>query len=161
MVFWTEIQIIRGGKQHRHSFNGALSGTTQVSRYQEDKTNLNLWEQETASGISCAICKSEPHPREITTPASNHSVFYKLDALPATQPTASKHWRQGRKISVNGVILYSAKQKHKSSDLGGILLYTACVVRRNFQSIMYAVKQAAFCSCRTCFNTSPLWRRSV
>jgi len=27
-------------------------------------------------------------------PASHHSVFYRLDALPAAQPTASKHWRQ-------------------------------------------------------------------
>ena len=28
-------------------------------------------------------------------PAPNHSIFYRLDALPAAQPTASKHWRQG------------------------------------------------------------------
>ena len=27
-------------------------------------------------------------------PAPHHSVFYRLDALPATQPKASKHWRQ-------------------------------------------------------------------
>ena len=27
-------------------------------------------------------------------PAPHHSVFYRLDALPAAQPTASKHWRQ-------------------------------------------------------------------
>jgi len=26
-------------------------------------------------------------------PAPHHSVFYRLDALPATQPTASRHWR--------------------------------------------------------------------
>jgi len=32
--------------------------------------------------------------RQITMPAPHHSVFYRLDALPATQPTASKHWRQ-------------------------------------------------------------------
>ena len=30
---------------------------------------------------------------QITTPAPHHSVFYRPDALPATQPTASKHWR--------------------------------------------------------------------
>ena len=28
------------------------------------------------------------------TPASHHSVFYRLDALPTAQPTVSKHWRQ-------------------------------------------------------------------
>ena len=38
------------------------------------------------SGISLAICKSAPRPRQITTP-----VWW--DDLPATQPTASKHWR--------------------------------------------------------------------
>jgi len=45
------------------------------------------------SGISWTICKSAPRSRQITTPAPHHSVFYRPDALPATQPTASKHWR--------------------------------------------------------------------
>ena len=46
------------------------------------------------SGISWAIRKSAPCPRQITTPAPHHSVFYRLDDLPATQSTVSKHWRQ-------------------------------------------------------------------
>ena len=52
-----------------------------------------LLKQETVSGcgISWAVCKSVPHSRQITTPAPHHSVFYGPDALPATQPTASKH----------------------------------------------------------------------
>jgi len=51
-----------------------------------------LLKQETVSGsgISWAICKSEPRSRQITTPAPRHSVFYRPDALPAAQPTASK-----------------------------------------------------------------------
>jgi len=54
-----------------------------------------LLKQETVSGsgISWAICKSAPSSRQITTPAPHHSVFYRPDALPAAQPTASKHWR--------------------------------------------------------------------
>jgi len=54
-----------------------------------------LLKQETVSGsgISWAICKSAPSSRQTNTPAPHHS-FYKLDDLPATQPTASKHWRQ-------------------------------------------------------------------
>ena len=54
-----------------------------------------LLKQETVSGngISWAICKSAPHSRQITTPALHHSVFYRPDALPAAQPTASKHWK--------------------------------------------------------------------
>jgi len=45
------------------------------------------------SGISWAICKSAPRSRQITTLAPHHSVFYRPGALPAAQPTASKHWR--------------------------------------------------------------------
>jgi len=48
-----------------------------------------LLKQETVSGsgISWAICKSAPRQHPTT-------VFYRLDALPAAQPTASKYWRQ-------------------------------------------------------------------
>ena len=55
-----------------------------------------LLKQETVSGsgISWAICKSASRSRQITMPAPHHSVFYRPDALPAAQPTASKHWRQ-------------------------------------------------------------------
>ena len=51
-----------------------------------------LLKQETVSGsgISWTICKSAPSFRQT---ASHHSVFYRSDALPAAQPTASKHWR--------------------------------------------------------------------
>ena len=76
-----------------------MSGTTRVSRYQKGrtrqvKTNLDLLEQEivNGSGICWAICKVCTSS-QTTTPTSHHSVFYRLDALPATQSTASKHWR--------------------------------------------------------------------
>ena len=47
--------------------------------------------QETVSGsgISWAICKSAPCSRQITMPALHYSVFYRPDALPTAQPTAS------------------------------------------------------------------------
>jgi len=53
-----------------------------------------LLEQETVSGsgISWAICKSAHCSRQTTMPAPHRSVFYRPDALPAAQPTASKHW---------------------------------------------------------------------
>ena len=52
-----------------------------------------LLKQETVSGsgISWAIRKSAPSSRQITMPAPHHSVFYRTDALPAAEPTASKH----------------------------------------------------------------------
>ena len=55
----------------------------------------SLLKQETVSGsgISWAICKSAHRSRQITMPTPHHSVFYRPDALPAAQPTASKHWR--------------------------------------------------------------------
>ena len=45
------------------------------------------------SGISLATCKSAPCSRQITTPSPHHSVFYRPYAIPAAQPTASKHRR--------------------------------------------------------------------
>jgi len=62
-----------------HPFNGPLSGTTRVSRYQKGKTTLDLLEQEieSGSGISRAICKSAARRRQITMPASHHSDFYR------------------------------------------------------------------------------------
>ena len=62
---------------HTHPFNGPLSGTTQVTGTRKVKPIWILLEQETVSGsgISWAICKSAPRSRQITTPASHHSVF--------------------------------------------------------------------------------------
>ena len=62
-----------------------------MSRYQKGKTKL---EQETVSGssISWGICNYAPSSRQITTPAPTTQFFYR-HALPAAQPTASKHWR--------------------------------------------------------------------
>jgi len=60
-----------------------------VSQYQRGKTNLDFTEARD-SGISWAICKSAPRSRQITMPAPHHPVFYRLDALPAIQLTASQ-----------------------------------------------------------------------
>jgi len=61
------------------------------------KTVKPIWillKQQTVSGsgISWAICKSAPRPRQITTPACHHSVF--TGWMLFTQPTVSKHWKQ-------------------------------------------------------------------
>jgi len=71
---------------------GTASRTTLVSQYQEDKANLDLLEQEivSGSGISWAICKYASHPRQITMPASHHSVFTgKMPFLPPNQQRQS------------------------------------------------------------------------
>ena len=53
-----------------------------------------LLKQETVSGsgIRWAICKSAPLSRQITRQHPTAQFFYRQDALPATQPTVSKHW---------------------------------------------------------------------
>jgi len=55
----------------------------------------SIWSKRASgSGISCAICKSAPHSRQITTPAPHHSVFLQA-GCPSCRPTNSfKHWRQ-------------------------------------------------------------------
>ena len=77
---------------HTHPFNGPFSGTTQVTRYQKGKTNLDFtearesewqWHQLGHMQVSTSL--------QTTTPAPHRSVFYRPDALPAAQPTASKH----------------------------------------------------------------------
>ena len=73
-----------------NSFYGPFSGTTWVSQYQKGKTNLDFTEARD-SGISWDICKSATRSRQITMPAPHHSVLYRPDAVPAAQPTASKH----------------------------------------------------------------------
>ena len=79
------------------------AGCPWVSQYQKGKTNLDFTGVRD-SDISWAICKSAPRSRQITTPVPHQSVFYRPDALTATQPTASKHWRiqiQINKLNTN------------------------------------------------------------
>ena len=75
-----------------------------MSQYQKGKTNLDFTEaRDMDSGISWAICKSAPRSRQITTPAPHHSVFYRPDALPAAQPTVSKHWRHAKNAALSKI----------------------------------------------------------
>jgi len=67
------------------------TGETAPERYnQEGKSNLDLLEQEIVcgSGISWAICTSPQTDNLANIPPI---IFYRPDALPAAQPTASKH----------------------------------------------------------------------
>jgi len=74
-------------------FDGCFAGTFHVSRYQKGKTNLDFTEARDSEWQwhqlgHMQVCTSL---RQITTPAPHHSVSCRLDALPAAQPTASKH----------------------------------------------------------------------
>jgi len=80
--------------EHTHIRLTALcAGLPKSASTRKVKPIWILLKQETVSGksISWAICESAPLSRQITTPEPHHLVFYRPDALPATQPTASKH----------------------------------------------------------------------
>ena len=78
-------------------YSDGYSFTTQISRFQKGKTSLDLNEARDdgvwgCTGISWTICKqSAPRCRQITTSTAHHSIFYRPDALPDTQPTVTKH----------------------------------------------------------------------
>ena len=89
----TVIEITTLNHLQHHPLKCPLSRTTWVSWYRKVKpVNVDLLKQETVSGsdISWTVCKSAPHFRQVTMPASQHSAFYRPDALPASEPTASK-----------------------------------------------------------------------
>jgi len=76
-----------------HTFNGPLSGTTQVSRYQKGKTNIDFTDQETIKWQwhqlgHMQVCTSLPTDNHASTPPLS---FYRPDALPAAQPTAPNY----------------------------------------------------------------------
>jgi len=82
-------------KKHTHTraFNGPFSGTTWVSRYQKGKTNLDFteargseWQWHQMGHMQ--VCISIQTDNHASTPPLG---FYRPDALPAAQPTASKH----------------------------------------------------------------------
>jgi len=77
-----------------HPFNGPFSGTTQVSQYQKGKTNLDFtgardseWQWHQLGHM--LVCISFQTDNHASTPPLK--FFCRLDALPAAQPTASKH----------------------------------------------------------------------
>jgi len=102
-----EIQAYTGN--HYHYYNRfmalwILSRATQVSHYQKCKTNLELLQQEMMSGcgISWAKCKSAPHPRQITTPASHHLVLTGwMPILPPNQQQESTECKTGNQKMAN------------------------------------------------------------
>jgi len=88
------IPIPIGNKSHSHSHLYYLATQLQELIYHMGSHSVTriLLKQETvsSSGIGWAICKSAPRSRQHLST----QFFYRPDALPAAQPTASMHWRQ-------------------------------------------------------------------
>ena len=89
--------------QLTHSHNHLMALCPWLPKWAGTRKVKPIWvllKQETVSGsgISWAICKSASRH---AMPVPHHSIFWGPDALPAAQPTASKHWQQWR---ANGMI---------------------------------------------------------
>jgi len=91
----TEIRLlvvaeVQYNNAHTHPFNG----TTWVSRYQKGNTNLDFTEARDSEWQwhqlgHMQVCTSLQKDNHASTPPLS---FYRPDALPAAQPTVSKHW---------------------------------------------------------------------
>jgi len=95
-----------------HPLKGPLSGTTQVSWYQKGKTNLDFTEARDSEWQwhqlgRMHVCISLQTDNHASTPPLS---FYRPDALPATQPTASKHWRYKYVIQQISACIANTKQ---------------------------------------------------
>ena len=82
---------ISNNNTNTHTSNGLLPGTTWVSRYRKGKTNLDFTEARDSEWQwhplgSMQVCTS----LQTDNYASNTPLSF-LQALPAAQPTASKH----------------------------------------------------------------------
>ena len=80
---------------YKHPFNGPLSGTIRVSRYRKGKTSQDFTEASDSEWQwhqlgHMQVCTSLQTDNHASTPPLS---FCRPDALPAAQPTASKHHR--------------------------------------------------------------------
>jgi len=114
-------------RTHAHHLTALYPGLPGWAGTRKVKPVWILPKQETVSGsgIRWAVCKCAPRSRQIAMPARHHSVFYRLDALPATQRTASKHWRHIFRMIDNLISL---------TDNMTVLLY--CTVLYCWQNII-------------------------
>ena len=104
---------------HTHPFNGPLSGTTQLSRYQKGKTNLDFTEGRDSEWQwyqlghmqACILLQTDNHA---STPPLN--FFCRPDALPAAQPTLLKHWRHS--VGKRATQSYIVSRRDGNSCLG-------------------------------------------
>ena len=85
----------RTAKEHTHTHTPVSQLFVRVSRYQKGKTSLDFTEPRDSEWQwhqlgHMQVCISLQTDSHTSTPPLS---FYRPDALPAAQPTASKHWR--------------------------------------------------------------------
>ena len=74
------------------TFNGPLSGTTRVIQFQKAKTNLDFTKASDSEWQGHQLFISNFAPQTDNQASIPHlKVYYRPGALPASQPTVSKH----------------------------------------------------------------------
>jgi len=84
---------------HTHPFNGLFSGTTQVSRYQKNKTNLDFTEARDSEWQwyqlgHMQICKSAPCSRQ---PYQHPTTPFFTGRMPFLPPNQQRQSSEGKK----------------------------------------------------------------
>ena len=136
---------------HTHPFNGPFPGLPRWAGTRKVKPIWILLKQETVSGtgISWAICKSAPRSRQIIKPATHHSVFYRPDALPAAQPTVSKHWR---------LLLTTIREKSNWSKVKSSISHlSVCVLVCISHDFIFCSQLMGSCRCFVALLSSSAW----
>jgi len=94
---WRLTENNRDSITHTNMFNGLCPGLRRWASTRKVKTNLDFigardseWQWHQLGHMQ--ICTSLQANNHASTPPTTQ-VFYRPDALPAAQPTASKHWR--------------------------------------------------------------------
>jgi len=92
-IYFTDLELCETCTNTHTRLTSLFSGTTGVSWYQKGKTNLdftgardNEWQWHQLGHMQ--FCTSLQTDNSASTPPLS---FYRLDALPATQPAASVH----------------------------------------------------------------------
>ena len=85
----SQLNLPHATDNYTHPFNCPLSGTSQVSLYQKDKTNLDFTEARDSEWQwhQLAVCKSALSSRQITMPAPHHCFL--RAGCPSCRPTNS------------------------------------------------------------------------
>ena len=102
-------------------FYSPFSGTTRVSRCQTRTSGLY------SAMANTPTIRLGATPSGLTSAHLHHPpFFYRPDALPAAQPTASKHWRHSTeetKPNTTTVNIHPKHKKHKKLQPGLVNLY--------------------------------------
>ena len=102
---------------HTHPFNGPLSGTTQVSRYQKGKTNWILLKQE--SGWQwhqlgyMQVCTSLQTDNHTSTPPLLYFFTGRMPFLPPNQQRQNTEGTTARTHYVENLLLLASCQAHQ------------------------------------------------